>query len=101
MNLLKQPQNTTEEKLLHMNDGGLYWLSSPIRQEEYSLINRKARDPRPSAGICAFQLKRRKKDVSVILVSSIKNTSLYSKPEFTRTVAFLSRELEIIALFES
>ena len=75
MNLLKQPQNTTEKKLLHMNDGGLYWLSSPIKQEEYSLINRKARDPRPSAGICAFQLKRRKtkkKDVSVILVSSIK-----------------------------
>ena len=74
MNLLKQPQNTTEEKLLHMYDGGLYWLSSPIKQDEYSLINRKARDPRPSAGICAFQLKRRKtkKDVSVILVSSIK-----------------------------
>ena len=42
-----------------MNDGGLYWLSSPIKLEEYSLINRKARDPRPSAGICAFQLKRR------------------------------------------
>ena len=81
MNLLKQPQNTTGEKLLHMNDGGLYWLSSPIKQEEYSLINRMARDPRPSAGICAFQLKRRKtkKDVSVILVSSKKKILVYTQ----------------------